>query len=363
MLHKILLVLVAWVTSSSVALAVTNEPARVFMPDGQFKSHLLRVFVTKDLTQADKPVLSLLSGEYLLKQRTNGFAQEAPAVEVARFQNWTEKSPNGIHIPHTGTLLLFDLRATPFPFIKACIRFTPVLKWGAPEQTAIGESPIYLGNQTGAILWTLGILSLLATTVHQFTRRSNPSPAFGFWPTIGRLLQSPDGRVSLSKTQAAAWTLCIGAIVFYFGLTRLQTPTIPESLVALMGLSLATRAISLAKERQSPEITGRSIHTEGATVTTPDTPLAESTRIRIDPPPVVAKPQLSDLIHTGDKDGNPIPSIIKAQMFFWTCLVIILFCVKSILDGILWDVPWQLVTVMGMSQTTYMLPKFLDKPK
>ncbi|MBL9166222.1 MAG: hypothetical protein JNN07_00615 [Verrucomicrobiales bacterium] len=122
MLHKILLVLVAWVTSSSVALAVTNEPVRVFMPDGQFKSHLLRVFVTKDLTQADKPVLSLLSGEYLLKQRANGFAQEAPAVEVARFQNWTEQSPTGIHIPHTGTLLLFDLRATPFPFIKACIR-------------------------------------------------------------------------------------------------------------------------------------------------------------------------------------------------------------------------------------------------
>lgn len=133
-----------------------------------------------------------------------------------------------------------------------------------------------------------------------------------------------------------------------------------------MGLSLATRAITLTKERQSPSGSSGEGGEPGGTrtildasATVPSLSVAGGAGAVSLPP----QPHLSDLIHTGDTNGKPIPSIVKAQMFFWTCLVIVLFCVKSVLDGILWDVPWQLVTVMGMSQTTYMLPKFLDKPK
>lgn len=34
------------------------------------------------------------------------------------------------------------------------------------------------------------------------------------------------------------------------------------------------------------------------------------------------------------------------------------FVTKSLLDGALWPVPWQLVALMGMSQAGYVAPKF-----
>ena len=43
----------------------------------------------------------------------------------------------------------------------------------------------------------------------------------------------------------------------------------------------------------------------------------------------------------------------KAQIFFWTLLTIILFIVKSFLEGNLWEVPYELVIFMGISQGTY----------
>jgi hypothetical protein len=118
------------------------------------------------------------------------------------------------------------------------------------------------------------------------------------------------------------WTLCIGATVFSFGLTRLEPSAIPETLVALMGLSLATRAITYTQEKPSTK---------------------------------KYVPHLSDLIRS--KVGTTYElSITKAQMLFWTCLVACLFVAKSLLDGMLWDVPWQLVTLMGFSQASYMVP-------
>ena len=66
-------------------------------------------------------------------------------------------------------------------------------------------------------------------------------------------------------------------------------------------------------------------------------------------------------MHTGE-DGRPKLSVTKAQMLFWTRLVILLFCVKSLPDGGRWEVPWQPVTLRGMSQATGMVPK-LYEPK
>ena len=53
-----------------------------------------------------------------------------------------------------------------------------------------------------------------------------------------------------------------------------------------------------------------------------------------------------------------VVSIARAQMLFWTLLVVLLFVVKSSLDGELWDVPIELVALMGISQAGYVLPKF-----
>lgn len=311
--------------------AVTNEPVRVYMPDGQLQSHLLRVYITEDITEADNPTLTLLAGQLLLvklpawAERTNTFR------ELARFQHWTE-TVEGQAVSRTGTLLLFDIRQAGFPFFKASMRITPVIKWGQPRRTAVGDRAVYLGNMKGAGIWTIVVLGALVAGIYSLTRfrqdvdvtRRSATPDDSRVRKAGFawLLMGPEGRLSLSKTQAAVWTVCIGGVVFLFGLIRLEPPAIPESLVALMGLSLATRVLSFSKEKRSN---------------------------------IQYAPQLSDLIRSLDGDRLEL-AITKAQMLFWTCLVACLFVAKSLLDGVLWDVPWPLVTLMGMSQATYVVP-------
>ena len=49
----------------------------------------------------------------------------------------------------------------------------------------------------------------------------------------------------------------------------------------------------------------------------------------------------------------------KAQMIFWTVLTLVVFVAKSVTDGTLWPVPWQMVALMGMSQAGYVAPKLI----
>jgi len=63
-----------------------------------------------------------------------------------------------------------------------------------------------------------------------------------------------------------------------------------------------------------------------------------------------------------NEEGKAILSLARAQMVFWTVLTLFLFIVKSILDGNLWAVPWELVALMGLSQVGYLAPKIPLKP-
>jgi len=297
------------------------------MPDGQIKSHLLRVYITEDITEADNPTLTLLAGQFLMKSVPSWVEQTKSYRELARLQHWTE-TVDGQEISRTGTLLVFDLRKADFPFFKACMRVTPVIKWGQPARTAIGDRPVYVGNMIGASLWTAVFVGAVVVMIFLFTWiRKKKGEGESRKPNFKWLLLNPEGRLSLSKTQVAVWTLCIGVTVFIFGLTRLAPPVIPETLVALMGLSLATRVITYTREH---------------------------------PLPKKYDPQLSDLVKSKVGDDYEL-SITKAQMLYWTCLVACLFVLKSLLDGELWDVPWQLVALMGISQATYIVP--VVKPK
>ena len=55
----------------------------------------------------------------------------------------------------------------------------------------------------------------------------------------------------------------------------------------------------------------------------------------------------------------PELSLAKAQMLFWTILLLVMFVSKSILDGVIWEVPWPLVALMGFSQAGYLAPKMV----
>lgn len=313
--------------------AATNAPVSLFMPDGQMRSHLLRVYLHADIQSNDKPELTLLAGQFL-KQKPPGWTQQpiAPA-ELARFQQWTERH-NGIGVERTGTLLVFDLRGADFT-LAPCTRVTPMLKWGEPRQIAISDRPVYIGNMFGAGLMAflfVGVLTFVLVILASRTKNADGTTRGG-WK---RLLLNPEDRLSLSKTQAAFWTLCITGMLLCIGLTRLEVPAIPESLVALMGLSLATRAAIFVTE-QNRESGG-------------ETP----------PKDLKDRPRLRDLIHSGREAKNPL-AITKAQMLLWTCVAGFLFLLKSLFNGELWEVPWQLVTLMGISQASYVIPPMHGK--
>jgi hypothetical protein len=154
--------------------------------------------------------------------------------------------------------------------------------------------------------------------------------AAGARPTL-KWLCVENGRYSLARTQILIWTVAIGAMVLFYGLVRLSVPTIPPTLLALMAMSLVTG---------------------GVTYVSPSSPSSTPARS-------AQEARLFDLV----LDFSPaapqgVVSIARAQMLFWTLLVVVLFVVKSALDGALWDVPVELVALMGISQAGYVLPKF-----
>ena len=63
------------------------------------------------------------------------------------------------------------------------------------------------------------------------------------------------------------------------------------------------------------------------------------------------KVQFSSIFMVNVK-GNKYPSLAKAQLLFWTVITIIIFITKSALEGQLWNIPYQLVLLMGLSQVT-----------
>jgi hypothetical protein len=70
-----------------------------------------------------------------------------------------------------------------------------------------------------------------------------------------------------------------------------------------------------------------------------------------------------DLIRLFTPGRRPELSLSKAQMLFWTVLLLVLFLSKSILEGAIWEVPWPLVALMGFSQAGYLAPKVTDAEK
>jgi len=310
-----------------------GKPVQLFVPDGQLKSHLFRVFVTREITGAMDPRLRLIGSHVISEEHPGKKKSYGPAV-VAPQQKWVQEV-EGERIEHTGTLLLFDLCHFPIPPYQPMQRVTPTLTWMErdTERSAIGGTEVNLANSPGVFGWTLVLLIGIGGFIVFLGRRVKGKAIY--------ILCSPDGGLSLWRSQIAAWTVAIGGMVVAYGLIRLEIPDIPESLVALMGLSLATGGISYVKVKDVEDEVRRKCATEPR-----------------------GWPRWSSLITDQEgKDGNQELSIAKAQMVFWTGLMLALFVTKSALDGVLWDVPWEMVALMGMSQAGYVSPKLVrDRP-
>ena len=304
------------------AMAATDGPVQIFMPDGQLKSHTVKIYVTKDIQADQKPRLRLLRS-HAVTQKTVGEEAHMGPVIVAPAQEWIQ-SVMGEEIRRTGTLLLFDLSDLDFQY-KAMIRVTPVVTWteNGSERIVVSPREVNLGSIVATVVWTLMAVSAALALIVFLPRRNRDTPLHFL---IGR-----EGHLSLSKAQVACWTVVIGMVVLGYSMIQYEVPEIPASLVALMGASLATGGIGYVGDAKKPRKAGPKTHS----------------------------PKLADFLYSTDPEGeNRSLSLTKAQMVFWTLLLISIFVWKSILDGEIWDVPWPLVALMGFSQAGYLAPKF-----
>jgi hypothetical protein len=387
----------AFAITSCTALAQAPTPtptatpsplpaARIFVPDGQLVSSPIKVYVTPlNLDSPNSPTLRLVP----LQHWNGGQITDVPKCElvlVAPNQFWTETIA-GQAVQRQGTLLIFDARKSfSIQRFKSTSRATPILTWSNPNDTKsepklVGE-PIYLGNFGPAVVWTLATIVAMLLLIRGMVKKTKPSVLY--------LVSGPDDYMSLWRTQLAAWTIAVGSLVFLFGIIQLRVPRIPESLVALMGLSVATGGLSAVADRTKEQKSrnppsAQSTQTAappangGATssstpATAPGTPGADAATTASTPaaappaptlaPPKAAKPQLSHLISTYDPHIKAVVlSIPKAQMVFWTGVILILFVLKSWLNGELWEVPWEMVTLTGVSQAGYIADKAVETAK
>lgn len=244
-------------------------------------------------------------------------------------------------------MLLFDLTEYPLASYKSTARVTPILTWNGSDAddsaslTTVVGNAVYLGKRWMAAGWTFiavgALVGIICLHCHiKVTEKSRLG-------SIMSLMAGPDNYLSLWRTQLVAWTLAVGSMVFFFGVIQLQVPQIPDSLVALMGMSVATGGLSAIAARSN----GKSQVTNTDSIEGPDKN---------------CKPEFSDLISSYNADLKVVVlSVPKAQMLFWTglILILILFVAKSVLTGELWDAPWEMVALTGVSQTGYVSDKAL----
>lgn len=357
-------VLTFWLFALSVAWSAqsTNETAQLYLPDGQLKSHLVRVYVNRDITEQMKPEL-LLHAPHSLTRTLPWENKPISFFRLSRDHRWTQKSDQQPD-QKRGTLLLFDLHNLQIPPYKAIIRITPTLVWkeGGETISVTGESEVYLANTVVAVLWSALVIAAISVFIGWLSWQSTTGSGR---PRLARIfagLANSDGTLSTWRSQLAAWTAAIGAVVFGYGLIRLEVPEIPETLVALMGLSLVTGGLgALGKPlfKDAPPA-----NPPAANVPLPSAPPAPPPAPVPAVPPALLPMRLSDLISDFNKETRQREvSVAKAQMVFWTILTLGIFLTKSLTDGTLWPVPWQMVALMGMSQAGYVTAKFAPEPK
>lgn len=354
------LVLALFFAASTMLAA--DVPKHLYVPDGQLLSMPVKVYVSSvNLDRTMNPSLQLPG--FKAHGRVDLNAKEWEPFIVAPDQTWTEKV-EGQSVERQGTLLIFDLNQFELAWYESTPRVTPVLSWqppdlkeGNPKPMLVGQ-PVYLGRRGAATLWTLGIVGAVALLIAILAGRTEVGKIDAHGKLLGPrksplyLISGPDGYMSLWRTQLVAWTLAVGGMVFLFGIIQLDVPRIPESLVTLMGMSVATGALSAIAGK--PKSAGQATAKAKADAHDPDKPAHT--------PALAEKPRWKHLISSYDPHVHTVVlSVPKAQMVFWTGVILVLFVFKSWLSGQLWEVPWELVTLTGVSQAGYVGDKALQK--
>lgn len=331
----------------SITSYADDESLGMYMPDGQITSRIVRVYLYNwNLSYDMNPRLVLGKlGKADSENVSDRLTEKVnySAIEVIPNQQWRETREGELFERQShGTVLLFDLSKHDVPFYIPGIRYLPILIWDENVQPGnkvsaksqiqvISDRDIYLRARSGILIWTAVTLLVFLGIIYLIARRSKRG-------LLG-LLCTVDGRVSIASTQMALWTLIVGAMLLGFSLTQLSLPEIPVTLMILVGLSYATCAIG---HYQSYRLQHK---------------MSTASESRV--------PKISDMIiiptfiatAKGAMKEVEDQSLAKAQLLFWTIVIICIYTAKTIVEGQLWEMSDSLVLLMGFSQLGYLARK------
>ena len=74
---------------NAIAQSSTGSTVRMYVPDGQLKSHAIRVYISENIELKENPQLRLLRSHAVTRQAVNEAKLEQPGV-VAPGQEWIE---------------------------------------------------------------------------------------------------------------------------------------------------------------------------------------------------------------------------------------------------------------------------------
>ncbi len=324
------IIILILVLSNSLAYA-QNQAVKLYIPDGQFIDRPVRVYVIGiDDALLVNPRLCLVK----LKKEAKGAGGEDPCrkdkeknpFDRAKDQQLQRKiKGSDVPLSKTGTLLLFNLQDFHIPRLQPGTRILPILHYGN-EQTIVADREVYICHRSGTIFVVIIIVAPLILILSFLARDDH---------YLMGLLSTADGRMSVSLTQMFLWTVAVGASVLALGITRLEIPYIPETLVILMGLSVTTSVVG---------------HWQTDS-------LIEEKRKREEDIGGEEKPKLKDLVTLKVPNAVGDADLGKAQLLFWTIITLAIFVIKSIVEGELWAVPAELLVLMGISQAGFLTRK------
>jgi hypothetical protein len=184
----------------------------------------------------------------------------------------------------------------------------------------------YLSPKKSGILAALLALGVLVLALFLGVK----DPAGEKW----NVFRSPDGTYSVSRFQVGLWTVTILFSYAYLFFSQ-GNPDFPDSLWGLLGISIGSIGVSTTLAVKS-DAAARSFA------------LRDGGR------------DLSPIASMLSEDGKP--SVMRLQMLAWTIATAVFFVAHVYATGTLWDVPDNLLILMGVSHGGYLVDKAVQKP-
>jgi len=347
-----LTMILTMILSTSVTMAVAQEESQeqdvqvsapvqkhqdltLFIPSGQLSNQMFKVFIPNiELSREMDPKLFL---------KMNSIEQSFSPVIVSPDHIMVKKVEEE-EIREVGTLMMFNINKLKSSKYYASIRVVPQVKWiegtgsHAREISLVYDDYYFIGNNFGTFIWTTVIVAsiLLLITLLLYARKKKEQ-----W--LG-LISDTNGQVSMALLQMFLWTIAVSYMVLAFGILRLNVPNIPNTLITLMLFAAATSTAGHIQTKVQ-------LRKEGKL----------KSELKLDN----VKPEANV---TQKKEGfwakfstvfyadkySEYPSMAKVQVLIWTIITLVLFVYLSFKEGELWDVPNELVILMGISQATFL---------